>query len=119
MLLLSGCYSTAKTDLIEEDLAISIVDIDGLSFSISEVVWWYETSPEKRVNLTCDIDLCHTWILPKEVKGAIYITGYHSKPFKNDQYCAELFEGQHYLYIESTTPKNLSIEVIFSGLACS
>mgnify|MGYP003388478821 CR=1 FL=1 len=119
VVLISSCDNDSKSVFIKKDLIISTVDINGDAYPITEVVWWYKSSPDVRNNLECDTDACNTWELPQTIEGDISISGYHSVVFENDEYCAEVFSGHSDFYIDANMQHEYTIEIRFTGAVCS
>ena len=116
VLFLTGCDSDSEVETTGKSLIISTVDINGDDYPVSEVTWSYQSKPDVWFNLECDKDVCDTWVLPEDTEGTVIISGYHSVPFENDEYCSETFSGRNSFNID--TSQELTLEIIYSQAIC-
>jgi hypothetical protein len=120
-LFLIGCNNDAKSESNKNgsNLVITTIDNNGEIYPVSAVIWWYESDVESRYNLECNADLCDTWILPSDVSGQIYIESWNSVPMENDQYCADVYQGESNIYIYNDSFQEISIGLYYYGSVCS
>lgn len=99
VIFITGCDN--DSELAEYNLVISSVDINGDGYPLSKISWWYESKPDIKYNIECEVETCSTWDFPLDVEGSVIITGYNTVAFENDPACWDVFEGESNLIVDA------------------